>query len=290
MRRPSAEAPDRVRIDSVAVFVSEMSGLLDASGKPIWFRGHSGSGWSLIPGALRDDFRQHAESVIASRPVEATPQGATPLEAAEQLMNGQFLRAAAAMLPDHNLVHAYFLAQHHGLPTRLLDWTANPLMALFVSTAERPDEDGEVTAIVVDWRLSTGSTPVPESLPTPPVSERHPLVGEAVRYLFGEGPATRQRTHRPAPSRSPVRSHAAAGRLFHAAPARIWPSARTARELPALSDSVHSETESPVGTQRHRGQLGDAVPRPGQRRPPDPPDVGRGAIACQCPATRDFRS
>jgi hypothetical protein len=188
MRRPPAEARERVQIDSVAAFVSEMSGLLDASGKPIWFRGHSGSGWPLVPGALRDDFRDHAEAVIARRPREATPSGGTPLEAAEQLMNGQFLRAAAAMLPDHNLVHAYFLAQHHGLPTRLLDWTANPLMALFVSTAERPDEDGEVTAIVVDWRLSTGSTPVPESLPTPPVSERHPLVGEAVRYLFGEGP------------------------------------------------------------------------------------------------------
>jgi hypothetical protein len=188
MSRKSLKPREQGRIESVAAFVSEMSALLDGSGRPIWFRGHSGSGWPLVPGALRDDFRTHAESVIAGRPRESTPAAANPLEAAEQLMNAQFLRAAAAMLPDYNLVHAYFLAQHHGLPTRLLDWTANPLMALFVTATERGDEDGEVIALVVDWRLSTGNGAVPEGLPVPPVSERHPLVGEAVRYLFGEGP------------------------------------------------------------------------------------------------------
>lgn len=188
MPHQSLNPREHARIESVAAFVSEMSALLDASGKPIWFRGHSGSGWPLIPGVLRDDFRTRAETVIAGRPRESTPAAANPLEAAEQLMNGQFLRAAAAMLPDHNLVHAYFLAQHHGLPTRLLDWTANPLMSLFVTATERADEDGEVIALVVDWRLSTGGEAIPEGLSVPPVSERHSLVSEAVRYLFGEGP------------------------------------------------------------------------------------------------------
>ncbi|MBK1822190.1 FRG domain-containing protein [Burkholderia orbicola] len=83
---------------------------------------------------------------IARHPAEHTVGGVTDLE--RDLLE-EFKRLSIRELefvPD-NEFEWVFLAQHHGLPTRLLDWSTNPLVALYFSVERGDERDGAVYTV-----------------------------------------------------------------------------------------------------------------------------------------------
>jgi hypothetical protein len=80
------------------------------------------------------------------------------LTAYEMWMFAEFKRRGLAMLDavPRTDWEWLFIAQHHGLPTRLLDWTKNPLVALYFAVEKQLDQDGAVYSIHPHQTISPG--------------------------------------------------------------------------------------------------------------------------------------
>lgn len=100
------------------------------SGSNFLFRGHSDFEWKLLPKLGRQGYK-----------------GTIPKIMSEENLLNSWMRYSEQLLsnrPDDKW-DALSLAQHHGLATRLLDWTKNPLIALFfASYGEMNSKDGAV--------------------------------------------------------------------------------------------------------------------------------------------------
>lgn len=93
----------------------------------LWFRGHSDEGWELVPSVQRGKYAVG--------------------EIEQYMANDFYMRASVSMKdrPSQDYCGWMAMMQHYGLPTRLLDWSLSPLIALFFATNDYekyPDKDG----------------------------------------------------------------------------------------------------------------------------------------------------
>jgi len=113
----------------------------------LWFRGHARQEWLLQPQVLRKEFAERARAL--------NPNALDPVFSFEASLFNQVRRRGHHLLPASNtLTDAYFLAQHHGLPTRLLDWSTNPLVGLFFAVSEHADHNGSVIVMRARHEIS----------------------------------------------------------------------------------------------------------------------------------------
>ena len=101
----------------------------------LWlFRGHSNPKWDLIPKAGREPYKKHDDIDVFS-------------SWKRQAVN--FLNVS---YDDWDMLT---IAQHHGLATRLLDWTFNPLVAAFFAVQNNEESDAIIYAYYNPYSIKT---------------------------------------------------------------------------------------------------------------------------------------
>jgi hypothetical protein len=119
-----------VIIENVSDYIAKL-GRFEQRHVAQWFyRGHSDSSFKLVPSLYRLDI---TDSFANWEDVEQYMMGAFRCE------TSPFLEAAPA-----DELEWLALAQHHGLPTRLLDWTTNPLVGLYFAVEAHQGRDADV--------------------------------------------------------------------------------------------------------------------------------------------------
>ncbi len=136
-----------VKIENVSQFIEQImcskSKTDDDPNQIFWFRGESSTEFqsSLVP----NEYRVLSETLKIINNKKFLSKNIKNIEGN---INAKFYRKSFRYLKEmkvkNSFTNRYFLQQHYGIPTRLLDWSENALIALYFAVCENYEYDGKV--------------------------------------------------------------------------------------------------------------------------------------------------
>ena len=108
--------------------ITEITGILPSRNntRPVFFRGHSSANYMLRPSLFRNTIQW---------------------DQSYEMFNEMLINCPEDFKDCGTCFEKLVKMQHYGLPTRLLDITSNPLVAVYFACIDRPDEYGELVIL-----------------------------------------------------------------------------------------------------------------------------------------------
>ncbi|MNW35521.1 FRG domain protein [compost metagenome] len=110
----SIQAPEEIEITSISKLLDDMAARFSAE-ELLWYRGHARSHWTLEPSLVRKGGLSAEKSLLDEFKRDAIPLLSRADLSGEPMTEWDWV----------------FVMQHYQIPTRLMDWSESPLIALF---------------------------------------------------------------------------------------------------------------------------------------------------------------
>ncbi|MDP8262735.1 MAG: FRG domain-containing protein [Candidatus Ancaeobacter aquaticus] len=114
--------------------VGDIIKLVVGKNKQRYFRGQANVSWEIRPSIGRNNFEIGGHKILTSLKKDQEEELLHRFRRHTYEHQGRILDKWEAL----------FLARHHGLPVRLLDWTTNPLVALYWASIGGHNSDGVI--------------------------------------------------------------------------------------------------------------------------------------------------